>query len=106
MASLAADPAARQPGVPQAAALYLAVIQFVFATMWIMYVIYLPGLLDAVGVPRDWLIWILMFDQALFMVMDVALGMAADRVARLYQRLAPRILAVTVVSCVAFLLLP
>jgi hypothetical protein len=59
-----------------------------------------------VGIPSDWIIWILMFDQVLFIVMDIALGLMADRVMRLYGRLALPILVVTAVSCVAFLLIP
>src|SRR5262249_3698595 len=97
---------AAPPRVPQGAAVYLAVIQFVFATMWVIYVLFLPGLVQAAGIPQGWIIWILIFDQVLFIVMDVALGVMADRVMRLYGRLALPILVVTAVSCAAFLLIP
>ena len=46
-----------KPGVPQAAALYLAVIQFFFLTTWIIYVIFLPTLAESVGIPRSATAW-------------------------------------------------
>jgi hypothetical protein len=107
VASPAAQAAAPEaPVIPRAAALYLAVVQFLFAAMWTVYVIFLPTLAERVGIPRDWVIGILMFDQLLFLVMDVALGIAADRFLRLYGRLAAPIVAATAVSCLAFLLIP
>src|ERR1043166_571067 len=92
--------------VPHAAAIYLAVVQFFFVTTWTVYVIYLPQLAAAVGVRKDLVIWILMFDQLVFAIMDFALGQAADKVRRTMGRIGPAILAITVVSCIAFLLLP
>ncbi|HEY7060310.1 MAG TPA: MFS transporter [Chloroflexota bacterium] len=108
MASMAANLAtgAQQRAVPRVAALYLAGVQFLFATMWTVYAIFLPTLAGAVGIPGAWVIWILMGDQVVFMVMDVTMGVAADRMLRLYGRLAAPILAATAVSCLAFLLMP
>lgn len=94
------------PRVPHAAALYLAVVQFLFVTCWTVYVIFLPGLLESAGIPRRYAIWILMLDQLVFMVMDVLMGVAADRAARMVGRVGPLILTGTVISCVAFLLVP
>jgi hypothetical protein len=88
------------------AALYLAVVQFLFVTCWTVYVIYLPGLLESAGLPRRYAPWILILDQLVFMAMDVMTGMAADRTARLVGRLGPFIVGITVASCVAFLLIP
>ncbi|MGH8640956.1 MAG: hypothetical protein ACRET6_04555, partial [Burkholderiales bacterium] len=88
------------------AALYLAVVQFLFVTCWTVYVIYLPGLLESAGLPRRYAPWILVLDQLVFMAMDVMTGMAADRTARLVGRLGPLIVGITAVSCVAFLLIP
>jgi MFS family permease len=88
------------------AALYLAVVQFLFATCWTIYVIYLPALLEASGLPRSHAPWILILDQLTFMVMDVVMGMAADRAARALGRIGPLIIGITAVSCVAFLLIP
>jgi Na+/melibiose symporter-like transporter len=50
-------------------------------------------------------IWILILDQAIFALMDLALGRAADRVLHRYGRIGPWLLVVAAVSCVAFLLL-
>ncbi len=94
------------PRVPHAIALYLAVVQFLFVTSWTVYVIFLPGLLASAGIPPRYAIWILLCDQLVFMVMDVVMGLAADRSGRVLGRLGPLIVGVTAISCVAFLLLP
>lgn len=99
-------PDAAGPRAPYAAALYLAVVQFLFVTCWTLYVIFLPGLLDAAGLPRRYAPWILVFDQLTFMAMDVVTGMAADRAGRVLGRIGPLILGLTTVSCIAFLLIP
>src|SRR5437868_7084064 len=83
---------------PRAAALYLGVVQFLFATTWIVYVIYLPRLLESVGVAAALVPWVLLLDQLIFMVADVVMGVAADRVERLAGRLGPVVLAGAVVS--------
>jgi MFS family permease len=93
-------------GAPHGAALYLAVVQFLFVTCWTVYVIYLPGLLESAGLPRRYAPWILVLDQLVFMAMDVMTGMAADRTARLVGRVGPLIVGITAASCVAFLLIP
>ena len=94
------------PRVPYAAALYLAVVQFLFVTCWTVYVIYLPALLEASGLPKHYALWILILDQLTFMVMDVVMGMAADRAARTLGRIGPLIIGLTTLSCLAFLLIP
>ncbi len=94
------------PQLPRGAALYLAIVQFFFVSTWTVYVIYLPKLLTAAGLPSSYAIWILMLDQLVFMVMDVVMGVAADRAARVMGRLGMLIVTVTAVSCLAFLLLP
>lgn len=95
-----------QPQLPRGAALYLAVVQFFFVTSWTIYVIYLPKLLVAAGLPASYTIWILLLDQLVFMVMDVVMGIAADRAGRVLGRIGPLIIALTAVSCIAFLLIP
>lgn len=94
------------PRAPYGAALYLAFVQFLFVTCWTIYVIYLPALLEASGLPRHYAPWILMIDQLTFMVMDVVMGMAADRAARTLGRIGPLIMGLTTFSCLAFLLIP
>ncbi|HXC37491.1 MAG TPA: MFS transporter [Burkholderiales bacterium] len=86
--------------------IYFAALQFVFALCWTVYVIYLPALAARAGIPASAVIWILMLDQAIFALMDVGMGVAADRLAAAYARLARIVLAVTLASCAAFLLLP
>ncbi len=94
------------PRVPHAVALYLAMVQFLFVTTWTVYVIFLPQLLESAGIPARYALWVLMFDQLVFMVMDVVMGIAADRAGRMLGRIGPLIIGATVVSCIAFLLIP
>ena len=91
---------------PRAAALYLGVVQFFFATTWIIYVIYLPQLAAKAGIAKEWVPWILVADQVAFAIMDVVTGFWVDRVRRGLARFGGWILGITTVSCVAFLLLP
>ena len=88
------------------AALYLAVIQIAFVTTWTVYVVFLPGLVKAAGLPAHVGVWLVLLDQVIFALMDTAMGFAADLLERLYGRLAPLIVGLTLVSCLAFLALP
>jgi hypothetical protein len=81
-------------------------VQFFFVTTWTVYVIYLPQLLAACGLPPAWTPWILVLDQLVFMLADVATGLYADKVQRRLGRLGPLIVGLTAVSCAAFVLLP
>lgn len=93
-------------GVPRRTALALAAVQFCFVTCWTVYVVYLPQLAASLGIPREKVIWILLLDQAIFAVMDLAMGLAADRVRRALGRIGPVLALVTLVSCLAFAALP
>ncbi|HEV8096454.1 MAG TPA: MFS transporter [Burkholderiales bacterium] len=95
-----------QVSLPHRVGVYLGVVQFLFAMTWIVYVIYLPQLAAKAGIPKQWILPILMLDQAIFAVMDCAMGMAADRMARIAGRVSRAVLAVTLASCAAFLLMP
>jgi len=88
------------------AGLYLGLVQWLFAATWTIYVAFLPQLAAGAGIERKWVIWILMLDQVLFALMDLALGIAADRVAAGMRKLAGPIVMVSALSCLAFLLLP
>ncbi len=81
------------------AGLYLGLVQWVFALTWTLYVAFLPQLAAGAGIERKWVIWLLLFDQLLFTLMDLALGLAADRVAAGMRRLSGPIVMVTAVSC-------
>lgn len=98
--------ASQNPSVPGGAALYMALVQFLFVSTWTIYVIFLPRLLASAGLPGSTTAWILLIDQLVFMGMDIYTGIAADRAQRTLGRIGPMIVAWTVVSCVAFLLLP
>jgi hypothetical protein len=86
--------------------LYLAVIQFFFALSWTVYVIFLPQLAAQVGIPRSAVIYVLMLDQLIFVLADLAMGVASDRAVRVLGRLGRLIVGVTLLSCAAFLALP
>ena len=87
-------------------AAWIGVTQFLFVTTWTLYVVYLPQLAAAAGVPKHWVPWILVADQMVFALTDVATGFWLDRVRSGLARIGPWMLAVTAVSCIAFLLLP
>lgn len=88
------------------AGLVLGMVQWLFALTWTIYVAFLPQLAAGAGIERKWVIWLLLLDQALFALMDLALGVAADRVAAGMRRLSGAIVLVSTISCAAFLLLP
>lgn len=92
--------------IPRRVGLYVAVVQFFFALCWTVYVIYLPQLAVQAGIPKSAVIYLLMLDQLVFLVFDYACGVASDRMAHLTGRIGLAVLAATVVSCCAFLLLP
>lgn len=84
----------------------LAGVQFLFTLGWTVYAIYLPELLAQAGIAASWLPWLLMADQLIFAIMDIAFGVVADRVSDGYRKLAHLLLWLTTVSAGAFLLLP
>ncbi|MBP0628288.1 MFS transporter [Cupriavidus sp. AcVe19-1a] len=87
-------------------ALIFCSVQFLLAVTWTLYVAFLPQLATQAGIPRAHVAWILVMDQVIFVAMDLALGIAADRVANGMRRLGGWILALSVVSALAFVLLP
>jgi MFS family permease len=96
----------RAPPVQNGLAAWIGVVQFFFVTTWTLYVIYLPALAEQAGIGRQWVPWILLADQVLFAVMDVVTGYWVDRVRRGLARIGGWMLALTGLSCAAFLLLP
>jgi hypothetical protein len=94
------------PRAPTAVGWYLAVVQLAFSLTWVVYVIYLPQLLQAAGLPRGLVPWLLMMDQLIFIVCDLAVGLASDRAAGVLGRLGRWMVAATLLSMVAFLALP
>src|SRR5262249_10444334 len=92
--------------VPRRIGVFLAVVQLLFTTTWTVYALFLPALAARVGIAPGDVPWILLLDQAIFVGTDLAMGVAADRVVRAVGRLGWIVLAVTLLSCAAFLLLP
>lgn len=87
-------------------ALRAALVQFVLALTWIVYVLHLPAMLDAAGIARRWLVWILLADQITFVLADWAAGAWADRLATVWARFGRLFLAAAIVSSVLMLSLP
>lgn len=87
-------------------ALVFCSVQFLLALTWTLYLAFLPQLAAQAGIAKEHAAWILLMDQVIFVAMDSALGVAADRVANAMRHLAGWILAMTVASCAAFVLLP
>jgi Na+/melibiose symporter-like transporter len=87
-------------------AVYLGIVQFFFATTWTLYVIYLPQLAAQAGIGAQWVPWILVADQVIFALTDVATGFWIDRLRRGFARFGGWILGFTVLSSIAFLALP
>jgi hypothetical protein len=86
-------------------AVVVGVVQFLFATTWTAYVVYLPALAKQAGI-ASWVPWLLVADQLIFAAMDVLTGFWVDRVRAAVVRLGGWIVAVTAVSCLAFVALP
>jgi len=87
-------------------AVLVALVQFLFGTTWTLYVIYLPQLAQNAGIGREWVAWILVADQLVFALMDVATGFWIDRVRAALGRFGLWLLGGTLVTSVAFLALP
>ncbi len=94
------------PPIPHKVGLTLAVIQLFFTLTWTVYVIFLPQLAAQVGLAKEMVLVILMLDQLVFLLADTAMGVMADKSARVFGRLGRWIVIITLVSCLAFLLLP
>jgi hypothetical protein len=92
--------------IPHKVGITLAVIQLFFTLTWTVYVIFLPQLAAQVGLAKEMVLVILMLDQLIFLLADTAMGVMADKSARVFGRLGRWIVIITLVSCLAFLLLP
>ena len=87
-------------------AVAVGIVQFFFAVTWTVYVVYLPQLVEQAGIARSWVPWILVADQLVFAGVDVLTGFWVDRARAAMARLGGWILALSAVSCAAFLALP
>ena len=84
----------------------IALVQLFFTLGWTVYVIFLPGLLKVAGIDISWLPWILIIDQLLFAVADVATGVWLDRSEQFMRKAGNWITALVLVACAVFVLLP
>ena len=85
---------------------YLAVLQLFFTLCWTVYAIYLPKLAASAGIAAGSVILHPDARSAGVHGCDFATGIAADKVTRVLGRLGVWVVAVTVVSCLAFVALP
>ena len=85
---------------------YLGLVQFLFLLTWAVYAIFLGDLLARLGLPKEVAPRLLLLDQLLFACADVLLGLYADRAMRLFRRLAPVVLGLNLIACLAFVALP
>jgi len=92
--------------LPLGLVFHLAAVQCLASVSWIAYVVYLPQLAASAGVPVQAVGWILLADQALFALADLALGRATDRALAVLRTLGPWLVAVTVISGAAFVAMP
>src|ERR1700704_3893144 len=86
--------------------LTIGIVQFFCATTWILYVVYLPQLAQRAGIDRQWVPWILVADQVIFAITDVATGFWIDRMRAGFARLGGWIMGIPLLSSAAFLALP
>jgi hypothetical protein len=85
---------------------YLGFLQLALTLSWASYVIYLPKLLAEVGIAPQTVIFVLMMDQLIFTVTDTAMGIVADRIARVFGRLGVIVGSLTAISSAAFVAMP
>lgn len=86
--------------------LVLMAVQCLLALSWTVYVHFLPQLAARAGIAAQDVPGLLVMDQVIFVVMDCALGIAADRMADAMRVLGGWMLGLTLVSSAAFVLLP
>ena len=86
--------------------LYLAVVQFCLALGWVVYAAYLPQLAKQAGIARSWVPWLLLADQLVFLLTDLLVGLYSDRAVQVLGRIGHAVLAATLLSTLAFVLLP
>lgn len=94
------NPITRRVGI------YFALLQLIFTLSWTVYIIFLPRLAVEAGIPKSWILWILVADQLVFVIADWLMGARADQMSRIVGKLGPRLALITLFSALAFLLLP
>jgi hypothetical protein len=88
------------------AAIYLALVQLLFALSWSIYDLYLPQLTARAGLSKEVSSWLSLADQLLVIFMDIAFGLASPFITKAIGRAGKWIIGAVWGSCLAFLLLP
>lgn len=83
-----------------------ALAQFCMSLSWVVYAAFMPAMAAQVGLPKSFVVWLLLLDQCLFMVSDFLAGVASDRMAAAAARWASLLAVLTGVSAVALLAVP
>jgi len=85
---------------------WVGAVHALLALSWTAYVLFLPTFVVQVGLPASVVIWIVLLDQALFVVTDWASAVFADRLARVWRRLGAAITAAALLCATLFAALP
>jgi len=106
----AAAPLAPAPGAPndpaRRAARWAGAVQCLLGLAWAVYVVHLPAMLAAAGLDRRWVPWVLLADQAAFVLVDWLAGVHADRMRRLAGRCGGWLVAVTLAASLLLVAMP
>ncbi len=94
------------PAALRKTAAWVLTVQCLLALSWTMYVLFLPGMLSEAGIDKRWFIYVLIGDQIVFAACDWAAGVYADRIATMWKRLGRVMIATTMLSSTALLLMP
>lgn len=105
-AAAAPDPQSQDASALRKTALWVLVVQCLLALSWTLYVLLLPGMLNAAGIAARWFIYVLIADQIIFAVCDWWAGVYADRIAVVWKRLGRLMIATTMLSSAALLAMP
>lgn len=87
-----------QRSVARTGALWVSTVQGLLLLSWTLYVLFLPALAAQAGIPLRWVVWILVADQALFVLTDWACGVYADHLAKVTGRVGHAMVVAALVS--------
>lgn len=84
----------------------LLLVQFWLTLSWTIYAVFLPQLAERAGVAAAAVSLLLMLDQALFALGDLAAGVAVDKTGARLGAIGRPLALASLLSCLAFVLLP
>lgn len=85
---------------------WVGAVHALLALSWTAYVLFLPSFVAWVGLPAPIVIWIVLLDQALFVLTDWASAVFADRIARVWRRLGAAIAMAALLCGALFAAMP